>query len=189
MIGRLKGRLDEKSPGEVLVDCGGVGYQAQISLATFYRLPAVGEPVDLFTVTNLRENALELFAFADRRERALFNLLRGVSGIGPRMALAILSGIDADELSEVLRSGSSERLVAIPGIGKKTAQRVVLELKEKVGGEPEVGDSVGVLRDAVLALVTLGYRERDADQAVRQSREAGAQTVEDLIKQSLARLS
>ncbi len=189
MIGRLKGCLEEKSPTEVVVDCGGVGYQAQISLSTFYRLPAVGERVDLFAVTNLRENALELFAFADRRERALFNLLRGVSGIGPRMALAILSGIEANELAEVLRSGLSDRLVAIPGIGKKTAQRVVLELKEKVGGDAETAGVRGEERDAVLALIALGYKQHDADRAVRDSRNGGAQTVEDLIKQSLARLS
>ncbi|RMD84385.1 MAG: Holliday junction branch migration protein RuvA [Candidatus Dadabacteria bacterium] len=188
MIARLRGRLLEKSPAEVVVDCSGVGYRAQVSLATYARLPEPGDPVDLFAVTHLRDNAIELFAFADRRERALFNLLRGVSGVGPRLALAILSGIDADELARVLHEGRPERLIAIPGVGRKTAERVVLELREKVPAVETAGGADGIERDAILALVSLGYKEHEAARAVRASRSEAGGTVEELIKASLARM-
>ena len=193
MIGKLKGILAEKSPGEVLVDVGGVGYQLHVSLTTFCALPEVGEPVGLVVVTNLRENSLELFGFAGSSERRLFNLLRGVSGIGPRLALSILSGIDSDELIAVLRTGDVDRLVAVPGVGRKTAERVLVELKGRVedfggGGAPaQAGTSIE--NDAVLALVALGYRQVDARKAVTASRDAPNPSIQFLIKRSLARLS
>ena len=193
MIARLKGRIDEKSPGEIIVDVGGVGYLAAVSLTTFCRLPDVGDPVSLEIVTISRENALELFGFSDRRERALFELLRGVSGIGPRLALAVLSGLEPDDFVEAVASESVERLVAIPGVGKKTAERIVIELRDKVERDSSAGPapnpSTQVESDAVLALVALGYKEPQARKAVGACMEDGDTAIESLIKRSLAQLS
>jgi Holliday junction DNA helicase RuvA len=198
MIAKLRGVLSEKSPGEVVVDVAGVGYHAHVSLSTFCRLPEEGAAVELFIVTNLRENALELFGFRDRKERAAFTLLRGVSGIGPRLALTILSGIDADELSKVVREGRTDRLVAVPGVGKKTAERVLVELRGRMEGlekaaaassETEGGGLGAVERDAVSALVALGYREVDARSAVSASREPSDPRLEGWIKRALMRLA
>jgi Holliday junction DNA helicase RuvA len=194
MIARLRGRLLEKTPQLVVVDCAGVGYQAFVSLRTFCRLPEAGSAVDLVVVTNLRENALELFAFSDPPERDMFQLLRTVSGIGPRLALSILSGIDAGELSGILAAGDVDRLVAVPGVGKKTAERLIVELKGKAVAMPSERAPVVVTdieNDAVLALVGLGYKPVDARKAVSASATAtdSARTIEDLIKRSLARLT
>jgi len=198
MIAKLSGVLAEKSPGEVVIDVGGVGYLAHVSLSTFCRLPDEGAPVELFVVTNLRENALELFGFRDRKERAAFSLLRGVSGIGPRLALTILSGIDAEALYEVVRQGRTDRLVAVPGVGKKTAERVLVELrgrldgleKDAAGGSGAGLDGVGAVeRDAVSALVALGYREADARSAVAASRDPSDTRLEGWIKRALTRLA
>lgn len=193
MIGRLKGLLDEKSPGEVLVDVGGVGYQAAIPLTTFYRLPEAGQAVDLFVSTNLRENALELFAFSDRKDRDLFNLLRSVSGIGPRLALTVLSGVEAPELFEIMNTEDHARLVSIPGIGRKTAERMIVELKDKMGKVDAAAsagaDGAGPERDAVLALVSLGYSRKDSEAAVKQVRGEGDGALEGIIRRSLAKLS
>lgn len=192
MIARLRGRLLEKAPSQVVVDCGGVGYQAFISLRTFCRLPDPGADVDLVTVTNLRENALELFAFNEAHERDLFQLLRTVSGIGPRLALSVLSGIDASDLSEVLASGDVERLVAVPGVGKKTAERMLVELKGKVVAQPAErphAPTTDIESDAVLALVSLGYKPLDARRAVSATATQAGTSIEELIKRSLARLT
>jgi Holliday junction DNA helicase RuvA len=194
MIARLRGQLLEKSPQSVVVDCGGVGYHAFVSLTTFCRLPEAGTAVDLVTVTNLRENALELFAFRDAAERDMFQLLRSVSGIGPRLALSILSGIDADELSGILAAGDVNRLVAVPGVGKKTAERVLVELKGRVTAPASPGRAAPIVtdieNDAVAALVSLGYKPVDARKAVTASAAGGGKTtIEDLIKRSLARLA
>jgi Holliday junction DNA helicase RuvA len=193
VIAKLKGVLDEKSPGEVVVDIGGVGYHAAVSVTTFCRLPDEGKPVDLFTVTNLRDNALELFAFHDRRERTLFNLLRTVSGIGPRLALAVLSGLEPDALANAVGSGAVDRLVAIPGVGRKTAERIVVELKDRVEMDPSGDDSgassTQIENDAVLALVALGYKEPQARKAVSASAEVAGDSIETLIKTSLVRLT
>lgn len=192
MIARLRGKLLEKMPTHVVVDCGGVGYQAFVSLRTFCRLPEAGSDVDLVTVTNLRENALELFAFTDARERDLFQLLRTVSGIGPRLALSVLSGIDATDLSAVLASGDVDRLVAVPGVGKKTAERMLVELKGKVSMptvERPRSQVTDIESDAVLALVSLGYKPIDARRAVSATLEESGKSIEELIKRSLARLT
>ncbi len=193
MIAKLRGTLIEKRPGEVVLDVGGVGYHAHVSLNTFCRLPDVGKPVGLEIVTNLREGALELFGFADPSEKDLFGLLRSVSGIGPRLALAILSGIEADELRRVLRTAAIDRLIAVPGIGRKTAERLLVELKGKVddGPLPPVDVSLASLEnDAVLALLALGYKQADARRAVSACRgETGGDTIETLIRRSLAHLS
>ena len=202
MIGRLRGVLADKQPGEILIDVGGVGFSAMVSLTTFCALPEAGEKVELVTVTNAREHAIELFAFGDSRERELFQLLRSVSGIGPRLALTILSGMAVDDLIDVLRNKDVGRLVSVPGVGKKTAERVLVELSEKVAelaadsrddsGEPARPSSTRVENDAVLALLGLGYKERDARRAVEASRDGddeSPQKLETLIKRSLAYLS
>jgi Holliday junction DNA helicase RuvA len=192
MIARLRGRILEKTPQAIVVDCGGVGYHAYISLTTFCRLPDLGQEVDLFAHTNLRENALELFAFGEVRERDMFVLLRSVSGIGPRLAIAILSGIGAAELRAVLANGDVHRLVAIPGVGRKTAERVVVELKDRVTDAPAASATpanTDVANDAVAALVTLGYKPLDARKAVNATFVESSRTIEDVIKRSLARLA
>jgi len=193
VIGRLKGALAAKAPGEVLIDCGGVGYQVFVSLSTFCRLPDEGEPVELAIVTNLRENALELFGFRDARERALFGLLRGVSGIGPRLALSILSGIEPEELLEVLQRADVARLVAIPGVGKKTAERVLVELRGRLDtvapASAPADKTSGVERDAVAALVGLGYKQADAEAAVAAARNGESLAIETLIRRALAELA
>jgi len=192
MIARLRGKLLEKIPSQVVIDCGGVGYQAFTSLRTFCRLPEAGADVDLVTVTNLRENALELFAFAEARERDLFQLLRTVSGIGPRLALSVLSGIDATDLAEVLASGDVDRLVAVPGVGKKTAERMLVELKGKVVAQAVERPRTAITdieSDAVLALVSLGYKPLDARRAVSATVSQAGTSIEELIKRSLARLT
>jgi len=188
MIGRLRGVLAEKLPGEVLLDVGGVGYQALISLQTFYALPPQGERVELFIVTNLRENALELFAFAGCEEKIAFNLLRGVTGIGPRLALSLLSGIEPGELAKAVGASDIARLVAIPGIGRKTAERLVVELRGKLASDGEApGRSAasGIEEDTVSALLGLGYKRGEAEKAVRAVRGAGEPTLESLIRRSL----
>ncbi|MBI5504890.1 MAG: Holliday junction branch migration protein RuvA [Deltaproteobacteria bacterium] len=192
MIGRLRGVLAEKLPGEVLLDVGGVGYQALISLQTFYALPPQGERVELFVVTNLRENALELFAFAAREEKAAFNLLRGVTGIGPRLALALLSGIAPAELAKAVAASDFVRLVAIPGIGRKTAERLVVELRGKLAPEtdsPRRPGEGGIDEDAVSALLGLGYKRSEAEKAVRGARSAGEATLENLIRRALTAMA
>ena len=136
MIGRLTGRLASKAPDQVLLDVGGVGYLVHIPLSTFYELPEAESPASLWIHTHVREDALALYGFLTERERTLFLLLLGVTGIGPRVALTVLSGIPPVELVEALRKQDVRRLVAVPGVGKKTAERMVLELAEKVASLP-----------------------------------------------------
>src|SRR5574340_1278175 len=132
MIAQLAGSLAYKSPEQLIVDVQGVGYQVFVSLNSFYRLPEPGGRVELLIHTHVREDALQLYGFADRDEKDLFLLLLGISGIGPRLALNILSGTPAAELQAALEAGDLVRLVAIPGIGKKTAERLIVELRDKV---------------------------------------------------------
>ncbi len=136
MIGRLTGRLAAKAPDQVLLEVGGVGYLVHIPLSTFYELPENEGPASLWIHTHVREDALALYGFLTERERALFLLLLGVAGIGPRVALTVLSGIPPSELVDALRTQDVRRLVAVPGVGKKTAERMVLELAEKVASLP-----------------------------------------------------
>ena len=128
MIGRLRGQLVKRDPAQVILDVNGVGYRVFIPLSTYYRLPERGADVLLHTATHLREDALHLYGFLSEQERSLFDLLRGVTGIGPRVAINILSGITAEELSAAIGRGDLVRLSAIPGVGRKTAERIVLEL-------------------------------------------------------------
>lgn len=192
MIARLTGALEEKTPEQLIINVSGVGYQVFVSLQTFYRLPALHESVSLQIHTHLREDALLLYGFLEEKEKASFLLLKGVTGIGPRLALNILSGIPVDELENALRTGDLTRLVAVPGVGKKTAERLVVELREKVGaldnGQSVVGGQPPVSAEATSALVNLGYRQAEAEKAVRAALQRGAGSIADLIRESLRSL-
>ena len=194
MIARLSGRLARKSPEALIIDVHGVGYRVLVSLTAFAALPAEGGEVTLGIHTHLRENALELFGFASDAEQALFGALITVSGIGPRMALNILSGLPAEQLIEALASGNVARLVAIPGIVKRTAERLVVELQDRVrklGAASTPSAEAASLSDAeaVSALVNLGYRAPDAERAVRAATAAGARELADVIRKALQKLS
>jgi holliday junction DNA helicase RuvA len=135
MIGKLSGILSEKNPPQVLVDCQGVGYEVDVPMSTFYNLPAVGAPVSLLTHFVVREDAQILYGFASAEERTAFRQLIKISGVGPRMALGVLSGLSVAELAQAITLQEAGRLVKIPGIGKKTAERLLLELKGKMGSD------------------------------------------------------
>ncbi len=195
MIAQLAGALAQKSPEHLVVDVHGVGYQVFVSLNSFYRLPEPGAAVRLFIHTHVREDALQLYGFIDREEKELFLLLTSVSGIGPRLALNILSGTPTNELLDALEAGDLVRLVAIPGVGKKTAERLVVELRDKiklVKGARTADDSrrvTGLEAEAVSALVNLGYRQNEAERAVKAACAAGASDIEAVIRTALKRVS
>jgi holliday junction DNA helicase RuvA len=194
MIGRLTGRLAAKAPDQVLVDVSGVGYVVHIPLSTFYELPDVENPASLWIHTHVREDTLALYGFLTERERSLFLLLLGVAGIGPKVALTVLSGIPPAELASALRNQDVRRLVAIPGVGKKTAERMVLELAEKAASfaaepAPEAPAAVAS-EDVISALVNLGYRRGEADKAVEAVARAGApKDFGEYLKLALKRLT
>ena len=170
MIGKLTGTLLEKNPPEVLVDCAGVGYEVQVPMGTFYNLPAVGERVSLLTQFIVREDAQLLYGFATAPERAAFRQLIKVSGVGPRMALGILSGMGVDDLAQAITLQEVGRLVKVPGIGKKTAERLLLELKGKLGadiGSAPHQASSAAQADILQALLALGYSDKDAATALK----------------------
>ena len=194
MIGRLVGRLASKATDHVIVDVAGVGYLVQIPLSTFYELPEAESPASLWIHTYVREDALSLYGFLTERERSLFLMLIGVAGIGPRVALTVLWGIPPAELVEALQNSDVRRLMAVPGVGKKTAERMVLELAEKAskfGGEPGAARAAAVSPDDVLsALVNLGYRKGDAERAVDAIGRAGAPAdFGDYLKLALKKLT
>jgi len=194
MIGRLVGRLASKSTDQILLDVGGVGYLVHIPLSTFYELPEEESPASLWIHTHVREDALSLYGFLTERERSLFLLLLGVAGIGPRVALTVLSGIPPAELVDALRKQDVRRLVAIPGVGKKTAERMVLELAEKVerfAAEPPGQEPAAVRADDVVsALVNLGYRKTEAERSVEAIGRTGAPSeFGDFLKLALKKLT
>jgi Holliday junction DNA helicase RuvA len=192
MIARLVGRLAQKSPEVLIVDVHGVGYRVLVSLTAFAALPEQGAEVELAIHTHLRENALELFGFVSVEEKALFTALITVSGVGPRMALNILSGLPAADLRDALAAGNVSRLVAIPGIGKRTAERLIVELQDRVRKLPAAAHTDGAgPRDAeaVSALVNLGYRAPEAERAVRAVAAAGAGDLAAVIRRALQKLS
>lgn len=165
MIGKLTGTLLEKNPPEVLVDCAGVGYEVQVPMSTFYNLPATGGKVALLTHFVVREDAQLLFGFGTARERQTFRELIKISGIGPRMALAVLSGMSVDDLAEAVSQQQAGRLVKVPGIGKKTAERLLLELKGRIGAESGAQSlfaSNSDQNDILQALLALGYSDKEA---------------------------
>lgn len=193
MIGKLSGTLTDKAPTEITIDVGGVGYQIFIPLSVFYRLPDVGARVSLYTHTHVREDALQLFGFLGPEEKQVFLLLNGVSGIGPKLAVNILSGIPAEDLARALREGDQPRLLSIPGVGKKLAERMIVELRDKFLSLPaaEIAqrDGTQLTRDAVSALVNLGYRRPDAEKSVREVARNGESSLGEVLKEALRRLS
>ena len=169
MIGRLTGLLVAKSPPQLLVDVGGVGYEVDVPMSTFYNLPALGERITLLTHFVVREDAQLLYGFLSEEERATFRLLIKISGVGPRTALSILSGLSVAELAQAIVAQVPGRLVKVPGIGKKTAERLLLELKGKLGANLDAPPSLAneAQGDIVQALVALGYNDRDAAAALK----------------------
>lgn len=195
MISQIRGRLAYKAPGEVIVDCNGVGYGLRVPLSTFYELPEVDEEVLLQVYTHVREDALHLYGFLTKKEKELFCLLIGVSGVGPRLAINVLSGISASELERALCEGDLQGLLRIPGIGRKTAERMIVELKDKMtSGALATSSSPlndGLLKDALSALVNLGYTKGVAEDALytvlRQQRDG--LSLEGLLKEALRLLA
>ncbi|MEW6756772.1 MAG: Holliday junction branch migration protein RuvA [Acidobacteriota bacterium] len=195
MIGRLRGRLLEREPSGLVVEAGGVGYQVQVPLTTFTRLQ--DETVDLFIHTEVRTDAILLFGFLTRPERETFRKLMAVQGVGPMTALAVLSGLTFDELLAAIRGGDTRRLQSIPRVGKKTAERICLELREKMadfGGTSPPGTSLsaggGDLTDALTALESLGYKALQAEKALTEARaQAPDGPIETWIRLALKSLS
>lgn len=166
MIGRLSGRLLSKHPPQVLLDVAGVAYEIDVPMSTYYGLPASGEAVTLFTHLSIKEDSHALYGFATLAERGAFRLLIRISGIGPRTALSVLSGLSVAELAHAVAAQEAARLVKVPGIGKKTAERLLLELKGKLA-ETAPGAAGEGASDAVHALLALGYNEKEALAALR----------------------
>jgi Holliday junction DNA helicase RuvA len=169
MIGRLQGQLAAKNPPQVLIDCHGVGYEVDVPMSTFYNLPDVGGTVTLLTHFVVREDAQILYGFASSQEREAFRQLIKISGVGPRTALSVLSGMSVTDLSQAVTQQQAIRLTKVPGIGKKTAERLLLELKGKLG--PDTGLAAGPSSDAqsdiLQALLALGYNDREAAAALK----------------------
>src|ERR1700728_687393 len=190
MIGSLRGKLIDKRPNAVLVDVGGVGYQGQIPLSTFAALGALHSETTLLIHTHVREDQFNLFGFFSAREKQCFELLISASGVGPSLALKILSGMGVEELVPAIRKGDLAQLVRIPGVGKKTAERIVVELRDKLAAVdvPETGKPATRTQlesDVSSALVNLGYDERLVERAIEQARAAGGADFEKLLRDSL----
>jgi holliday junction DNA helicase RuvA len=196
VIGHLRGRILRKEPQEVLLDVSGVGYRVAVPVSTFYRLPDIGVEAALVIHTHVREDSLALFGFLTTGEHALFERLISVTGVGPKLALNILSGIEAADLVHALRQGDVPRLTRIPGVGKKTADRLVLELKDKVRGlvagpeAPAGPEAAPPHEDLILALVHLGYSRAEAERGVERAlRDGASDRFEDLLRGTLRILS
>ncbi|MGH9442234.1 MAG: Holliday junction branch migration protein RuvA [Thermoanaerobaculia bacterium] len=192
MIARLAGTLLEKQPDRVVLDVRGVGYLVSISFQTYQDLPAASAEAALWIHTHVREDALALFGFATEKEKRLFEMLIGVSGVGPKLALTLLSGIPASELIAALARGDAKRLTSVPGIGRKTADRLSLELREKAEKlHTPAGPVSGIdPEDVVSALVNFGYKKSEAERAVESiSRRGTPAEFSDFLKQALAALS
>ena len=199
MIGQLRGRLLDKRPPWLMVEAAGVGYEVEAPMTVFYGLPDTGAEVTIHTHLVVREDAQLLFGFASRFERELFRALIRISGVGPKMALAILSGIEADRLVACIRAQDSSALVKVPGIGKKTAERLVIEMSDRLdrldgvpaalpGLAPGSVAASGAEADAVAALESLGYKPRDAAAAVARISKEGLSS-EEIIRQALKGLA
>ena len=198
MIGQLRGTLLEKRPPQLLLDVNGVGYEIEAPMTVFYDLPEVGQPLTLHTHFVVREDAQLLYGFSSRYERELFRALIKVNGVGPKMGLAILSGIEADRLAQCIHDQDSTTLVKVPGIGKKTAERLVIEMSDrldKIDGAPAnlpgrvaINAPDDARSDAVAALEALGYRNKDAAASVGKVAEEGASS-EQLIRLALKSLA
>jgi Holliday junction DNA helicase RuvA len=187
MIGSLRGTLGEKATDYIIVDVSGVGYRVQVPLSTFYLLGELGDEVSLRIHTHVRDDALQLYGFVEELEQRIFENLISVAGIGPKLAITILSGMEVDTLVGAIADENVARLSTIPGVGRKTAERMVLELKDKVTElAPSVvsGGPQGVRHDVLSALANLGYRPRDADRALEKV-EDPSERFEELLRQTL----
>lgn len=196
MIGRLTGILLEKQPPQILLDVGGVGYEVEAPMSTFYRLPALGEKATLHTHLVVREDAQLLYAFADKRDRQLFRELIRLNGVGPKLALALMSGLEVEELIGAVQAQDVSALTRVPGVGKKTAERLLVELKGKFTAWESLPGGVAPLAtnptqsapsqtsDAVSALIALGYKPQEASRAVSAIKEEGLSS-EELIRRAL----
>lgn len=201
MIGHLRGQLAEKRPNLIVVDVHGVGYQVSIPLSTFYSLGELREDVTLLIHTHLREDSIALYGFLTAREKQFFELLLSASGVGPVLALKILSGMSVDELLPAIRTNDLVRLVRIPGVGRKTAERIVIELRDKIAAmhapEPErveAAGRTGLESDVISALLNLGYDRHAAETAVESAARAGLSATEgtsfeELLRSTLQQLS
>jgi holliday junction DNA helicase RuvA len=200
MIAALTGRLASKSPSQITLDVQGVGYEVFIPLSTFYSLPDIDESASLRVHTHLREDAIQLFGFLTTTEKDAFILLTGISGIGPKLALSVLSTLSVTDLSSAIQAGDMEKLATVPGIGKKSAGRIVLELKDKVerlhampaAMAPVTGDhSARVHDDALSALVNLGYRAQEAKDIIKRITQSQSSPIplKDLIRETLKELA
>jgi Holliday junction DNA helicase RuvA len=196
MIGRISGTLLHKRGTEVLVDVGGVGYELQVPMTTLFQLPAAGQPVTLITHHAVREDAQTLYGFVAERDRELFRHLIRVSGVGPKLALAILSGMDGDSFARAVHSGDLTALVALPGVGKKTAERLLVEMRDRLGdwlehiGDAEAPGSAGVtgsarVAEAEEALVALGYKPAEAARLIAAVDGDDIEGSEELIRRAL----
>lgn len=196
MIATIRGTLVQKAPTAAVVDVGGVGYDLHIPLSTYEALGEPGTQITLFTHLHVREDALSLYAFATQQEREVFRLLIAVNGIGPRMAQGILSGIPVSDLRSHIASGNLSALTAIPGVGRKIGERLIIELREKIGRLEPPGTSAAATQDkgstvrseALMALLSLGYSRPAAEKAIRaalQESAAGSESVELLLKSAL----
>lgn len=191
MIGALTGALRRKATDAILIDVQGVGYRVVVPLSTYYELPDLGHQVSLRIHTYVRDDAIDLFGFGSGAEQNLFEALLGVAGVGPKLAITILSGMESDMLVAAIADQDVARLTSIPGVGKKTAERLALELKDKVGDMAPAGRETtiqGVREDVVSALVNLGYRRRDAERALEKVDEP-AEDFETLLRQTLRMLA
>jgi len=199
MIGFLSGKILEKDANTVIVDVGGVGYEVTIPLSTFYELGEIGSDVQLRIYTLVREDALQLFGFKTSRERDIYLKLISVQGIGAKSGIAMLSGMNADEIVAAIRTNNLVRLTSIPGVGKKTAERMVIELRDKIG-ELSVGAAASasasdhasdtVFDDALSALVNLGYQRNAAEKALQDASKDGAEmSVQKLLRAALQKLA
>lgn len=196
MIGYLTGKIIAKKPTNILLDVNGVGYSVHISITTFEKLPALNEIVSLYIHTAVRDDAIDLYGFFTPAEKEMFEMLINVSGIGPKLAQSLLSGIRVDELKNAIDEGNLSRIVAVPGIGRKTAERLLVELRDKMDKlsekfEPaDSGAPASVRADAIAALVNLGYNMKTAEKAVRNIMNSKTSvTIEDVIKEALSTLN
>lgn len=194
MIGYLTGKIISKKPTKIILDVNGVGYLVNISISTFEKL-GDSTTVSLFTYLAVREDALDLYGFFTQPEKEMFELLISVSGIGPKLAQSILSGIQLDELNEALKTGNIARLTAIPGIGRKTAERLLVELRDKVESlalsfDSKISAPFSIRNDAVAALTNLGYNKGNAERTVKIITDQNPNaSIEELIKEALSLLN
>jgi Holliday junction DNA helicase RuvA len=193
MIGRLRGEIIAKHPPHLVVEVGGIGYELEAPMTTFYSLPALGESITLFTHLQVREDAHILYGFADDAARGLFRALLKISGVGAKMALAILSGMDSEAFARCVRAGDTTALIRLPGVGRKTAERLVIEMRDRLDGKAVTASLTSTVPpetpadpvdDAVRALIALGYKLQEASRMVNRV-ESGNRSSEEIIRLAL----